>query len=139
MDKAKLVRLIRLLPMAAAVSSGMVLPAHAVTGDIPNDPTPTSRYEQDALTIARQLQAAFAAGDRHRVQTLIQIMADCSVRGLNIGGNEVGFGDLGLLKAALSQSGPILFVMDGYLTAFAGCAPPSAEDKFPPSSITVPR
>jgi hypothetical protein len=139
MDTAKLVALIRLLPMAATVSSGMALPAHAVTGDIPNDPTPTSRYEQDALTIARQLRTAFAAGDRHRVQSLIQVMIDCSVRGLNIGGNEVGFGDLGLLNEALSQSGPVLFVMDGYLTAFSMCPPPREDDRFPPSSIAIAR
>jgi hypothetical protein len=136
MNKTKLVALIRLLPMAATLSSGMALPAHAVTGDIPNDPTPTSQYEQNAQTIAGQLRTAFDAGDRHRVQTLIQIMFECGVRGLNIGGNEVGFDDLGRLRAALSQSGPIRFVTDSYLTTFTSCAPDD-EDRFPPSSVSV--
>jgi hypothetical protein len=134
MDKAKLAALIRLLPMAATLSSGLALPAHAATGDVPNDPTPTSRYELDALTIAGQLRAAFAAGDRHRVETLIEFMVGCSVRGLNVGGHEVGFGDLGALESALSLPGAIRFVMDSYLTTFATCAPPREEDGFPPSS-----
>jgi hypothetical protein len=111
MNKVRLAKLLRALPVVVAM-----IPASSANA-----------YEVNALEVADQLRAAFASSQTSAAQELIQLMSNCGVSGLQIGGQFVSLGDLPALASALSAGGPVWFDMGSYLTSFCAVAEPATE------------